>query len=135
MAGAAGISAPGQVGMVGKGSARKPQAKTIDEITIKIAENKGVTVSVREKHVDERGAGESPFIEPKTYVFPEWGEASAFIGQALGGGAPAEEAPAEPAGTMSGLTNREIKDGIAGMVQGSEQPDTFRQMRGAGPRA
>jgi hypothetical protein len=121
---------------------KKDSAKVVDEITIKVAENKGVTVTVRERYKNDqdRSGGEVfPFSEPKTFVYPSWDEAAGFIGGVVSSGSLAGAAPAAadeppmapPTGTMGELTTDEIDDGMAkaGMVMGSEQPDTYKSMR------
>lgn len=134
-------SVPGQATIKTNGSAKGAPSKVIDEITIKVAENKGVTVTVRERYKDDqdRRSGEVfPFSEPKTFVYPSWDEAAPVIGGmvasgSVNGSAPPAAEPPPAQNTMGSLTNADLDKAVAGMAVGSERPDTYRSMRSGPP--
>lgn len=125
-------SVPGQMSMRKPEKARSPRgAKVVDSVEIRRADNGGFTAQVRERYErdDEADGDDMPrFIEPKTYVYKDWAEASGALSELLAAGeavgAAEEVAEAEGLGTMADLA------ADVGAVVGSEEPDSYRSMRG-----
>ncbi|MCR4375866.1 MAG: hypothetical protein NUW22_13550 [Acidobacteria bacterium] len=120
--------APGHLSVTRNKSkkAATPKAKVISGISLDIADNGGISARVSERYKsggDTRGDEAIGFIEPKTYVYGSWAEASEAIGQMLAEKSPA---PATPQATMGDLTEDLDEVFGGGMAVGADAADTYK---------